>query len=240
MAILFSLLLGLALSITVGAIISYLRISRPKRSEADAGLGGTGSNPRSCFLLWPGCWLVIKSRNLRRVQAALGLDHPKACSWLEGLAGEEPLFIAPPVKGWILVTGSGVPDPCEDADAAFRFLLELSRKLGHVQCFSASRLLHHHAWIQAKKGRVVRAYAWAGRTLWNQGRQTRAEKQLGLSCYAYMEPVPDGGLNQPEVLESNVLKVPLLAARWSLDPERIYEHLLEKESGVAGGSARRF
>lgn len=240
MGILFSLLLGLTLSITLGVIVSYLRLSRPKQGGLDSSLSGAGASARSCFLLWPGCWLVIKSRNLRRVQAALGLDHPKTCSWLEGLAGEEPLFIAPPVKGWILVTGSGVPDPCDDADAAFRFLMELSRKLGQVQCFSASRLLHHHAWIKAKNGKVVRAYSWAGRTLWNQGRKTRAEKQLVLGCYGYPGLEPDGDLAQPETIEANVSKVPLLAARWSLDPERILEHLVHNECGVAGGCARRF
>lgn len=239
MGFLFSLLLGVALSITAASLVLYLRFSRRQRLAPSPA--APSPSARSCFLLWPGCWLVIKSRNLARVQQALGLDHPKRCSWLEGLAGEEPWFIAPPVKGWILVTGTGLPDPCEDADACFRFLLELSRKLGHVQCFSASRILHHHAWIKAKRGHVLRAYAWAGKTLWNQGRKTRAEKLLALSCYEYLDAeTAEAALGQPELLEANVTKVPLLAARWSLDPAHIYEHLCEKECGLAGGRAHPF
>jgi hypothetical protein len=230
----FTPLLGLALSIAVVVGMVFLLHSRRKSIEPDCSLSNAG------FLLWPGSWLVIKSRDLFMVQLALGLRHPKPCSWLEGLAGEEQLFIAPPVKGWILATGRGLPDPCEDADACFRFILNLSRKVGEVQCFSASRILHHHAWIKAKNGRIVRAYAWAGKTLWNQGSKTPAEEQLALKCYGYTEPGPDTSFGQSEEIEANVDKVPLLAARWSFDPTRIDKHLLQKESGIAGEPACRY
>src|SRR5580765_7560098 len=89
------------------------------------------------FLNRPTSWLAIKSRNLVAVQSALGLHHVKPCSLLEGLAGHEKLFIAPPLKGWILVFGSGLPDPADDVDLCFRFIVNLSRKLGAVQFFSA-------------------------------------------------------------------------------------------------------
>jgi hypothetical protein len=64
-------------------------------------------------------------------------------------------------------------------DKCFRFVLDLSRKLGHVQYYSIHRAVNHHAWVQAEHGVVQRAYAWSGRTLWNQGRVTRAEIELG-------------------------------------------------------------
>ena len=73
------------------------------------------------------------------VQAALALHDVKPCSWADGLAGggEQKLFISPPVSGWILVMGSALPNPCDDEDASFRFLQQLSRKLGQSS-FSAS------------------------------------------------------------------------------------------------------
>lgn len=142
---------------------------------------------RSWFLLWPGRWLAIKSTDLNAVQAALRLHHPRPCPWLEGMAQAHNLFISPPVDGWILVTGGALPEPGEDVDACFRFILNLSRELGEVQFFEAQRMLHHHAWVKARDGRVIRAYAWAGETVWNQGRLTRAEKLLGLKCYEYGE-----------------------------------------------------
>ena len=150
------------------------------------------------------------------------------------------LFIAPPVRGWILVIGSGVPDPSEDVDACFRMLLHLSRKLGHVQFFSASRILNHHAWVRMESGRVVRAYAWAGTTLWQQGERTQAERELALECRDYNESSECDGFGQMDSLAPNVDKVPLLAARWSLDPAGIDERFLEAECGVAGEPSRRY
>jgi hypothetical protein len=182
----------------------------------------------------------VKSRSLRAVQSALDLHNPKPCSWMRGLAGEEKLFIAPPVKGWVLVMGSGLPDPSEDVDACFRFVQDVSRKLGQVQLFSVSHILHHHAWVKADNGKVVRAYAWAGRTLWQQGAPTLAERELDLKCFDYTEPAERISFHQPDPASANVEKVPLLAARWSLDPGRLDERLLETAPGVAGEPSRKY
>ncbi len=166
----------------------------------------------------PNSWLVIKARDPATVQAALCLHHPTPCSWEEGLieAREDKLFISPSISGWVLVIGSGLPGPFEDVDECFRFLSDLSRKAGQVQLFSASRVVNHHAWVLMERGRVFRAYAWAGETLWNQGPLTAAEKELDLRCFDY------GGEQDfflvKEELAANSEKVGQLAARWSLDP----------------------
>ena len=131
-------------------------------------------------------------------------------------AQEDKLFISPAISGWVLVIGSGLPGPFEDVDECFRFLSDLSRKVGQVQFFSASRVVNHHAWVLMDRGRVYRAYAWAGQTLWNQGPLTAAEKELDLRCFEY------GG--EPNLfvvkddLAANSERVGQLAARWSLDP----------------------
>jgi hypothetical protein len=190
--------------------------------------------PQIQFPRRPASWLAIRGRQLWVVQDALGLHNPRPCTWKEAFSGRRKLFIAPPVNGWILVIGSGFPQPADDVDACFRCLLELSRKLGHVQFFSAVRGVDYHAWAQAEAGRVVRAYAWAGRTLWNQGVKTRAELELGLKCFQYLES-PQGPFHcRPNVLTSNTERVPALAARWSLDPAAVQESLLEQPCGVAG------
>jgi hypothetical protein len=174
------------------------------------------------------------------VQSALGLHNPKRCSWAEGLSDDHALFISPQVKTWVLVVGLGLPDPSDDIDACFRFVLELSRKLGYVQFFSANRVLHYHAWVQAKSGRILRAYAWAGTTLWKQGPRTRAEKELELTCFNYGDPGEQGPFSPMAAAAANVDKVPLLAERWSLDPARLDERFLEAEQGIAGHLARRY
>ncbi len=237
------LLFGVTLSIGLGIIVVVIhRARQPLATTRDRQAPSATTCPyeRNCIYQRPGCWLAIKSRSLPTVQSALGLNNPKPCSWLEGMTGDEKLFIAPPLKGWILVAGSGLPDPSEDVDACFRFVLALSRKLGQVQLFCASRVLQNHAWVKAERGRIVRAYAWAGKTVWQQGARTPAENELELKCFDYAETAERVSFNQPEVATVNVEKVPLLAARWSLDPGHIDGHFLEKEQGVAGDPSRKY
>jgi len=188
----------------------------------------------------PGCWLAIRTRNRSAVQAALGLRNPRPCLWSEGLSGERNLFIAPQVNGWTLVFGAGLPDPGDDVDAAFRFLRGLSRKLGHVQFFQADPLLQHHAWVLTESGRVVRAYAWAGATIWNQGVKTTAEISLGVKCFGYGETPVASDWTVADFLVANVEKVPLLARRWSLDPSEIDLRTLASAHGIAGQRSRRY
>jgi len=233
MPVLLLLLFGLAIGISTGIIVLVVRGVREKLNALPVASyrPSTPISVHPAFLRRPDCWLAVKSRNLRAVQVALGLHNAKPCSWLEGLAAGEKLFIGPPVKGWILVMGASVPDPLDDVDVCFRFVLQLSRKLGEVQLFSTSRVLHYHAWVRVNRGRVERAYAWAGRTLWKQGSLTSAEKELNVKCFDYAE-MADRAFGEPDVIAANMDKVPLLAARWSLDPARIDEPFQAR--GIAG------
>jgi hypothetical protein len=238
MLIFLLLLFGISLSKGTGIIIFLLRRAQRKRVHYSCGVRFAHSSAHGCSALWPGCWLAVKSCNPRAVASALGLRNPKPCSWLEGLAGDEKVFIAPPVKGWILVMGTALLDPSEDVDACYRFILDLSRQLGQVQFFTGNRLSRDHGWVEANGGRVVRAYAWAGKTLWNQGPRTPGEEQLGLKCYEYAEPAQQTPLGQPDVFVTNVEKVPLLAAHWGFDPAWIDERALKEQGGIAGELSR--
>jgi len=240
MPVLLLVLFSLALS-TGGAMVIF--VLKRGRGQLMAGpicplpfenVGSDFTKPRKSFVCRPPCWLAIRGRNMFAVQGALRLNNPKPCSWLEGLCAEEKLFIAPPVRGWILVLGSGIPDPNDDVDVCFRFMQALSRKVGHVQLFSASRVLQHHAWVRAERGKIVRAYAWAGKTIWQQGAATNAEKELGLRCYDYCEQEEAVTFGENNSVGTNVDKVPLLAARWSIDPGGLDHRFLEHEHGIAG------
>ena len=239
------LLLLTAMAVATGTLMVVL-VSRSRRLRPRAAIPITlppsSSNFESPapFLSRPPSWLAVKSRNLAAVQAALGLHHVKPCSWIEGLAGEEKLFLAPPLKDWILVFGSGLPDPTDDVDICFRFIVNLSRKLGQVQFFSANRILFHHAWVRAEGGKIIRAYAWAGRTLWQQGTMTPAEKDLDLHCFDYSEPDAPTPFLFSDLISTNLDRVPLLASRWSLDPAGIDQRLLSHEFGIAGEPSRSY
>jgi hypothetical protein len=236
------LLLSIALSIGMGILVLLIRraVRRHQSESLPREHSPSVVQQQPCAFRSPGRWLAIKTRSSYSVQSALGLHNAKPCSWSQGLAGEEKLFIAPPVNGWVLVMGSGLPDPSDDVDVSFRFLLELSRRVGQVQFFSVSRVLHYHAWVKADKGRIVRAYAWAGKTLWQQGALTTEEKELDLKCFDYLETLPSVPFPQPDVASINVDKVPLLAARWSIDPGRLDARFLQLERGIAGEPSWRY
>jgi hypothetical protein len=87
----------------------------------------------------------------------------------------------------------------------------------------------------------VRAYAWAGKTLWNQGIRTRAELDLGVRCFQYFEsPDRTSSFGQSDIVMLNTEKVPSLAARWSIDPADIDERAFEHAFGIAGEPSRLY
>jgi len=183
----------------------------------------------------PELWIAIHTPDAASVFNALGLDHPQPGHWTQCAPGSGRMFVSVPVNGWTLICGDGIPDPAEDIDRCFRFLVNLSIALGHVQLFSSSAILDDHAWARVESGRVIRAYAWAaGRTLWNQGELTNDERQLGLKCLAYGESTDPIDWHLRERVTENLVKVPLLAARWSLDPAELESVPSTRESGIAG------
>ena len=239
------LVLGIALGIGVTClvmVVHFLRkgrlINRPIARKIDLLTRDRRAHPPIFNL--PTRWLAVRSGNPHLVQAALGLNNPTPCSWEEGLsaAHEQKLFISPPIRGWVLVMGSSLPEPGDDVDRCFRFIVELSRKLGHVQYFSLNRAVNHHTWVHADQGAISRAYAWAGRTLWNQGALTRAEIELGLRCYGYCEGEEHADYGHPDTAALNTERLPLLASRWSLDPTTIDSRMLKENQGIAGRPSR--
>jgi hypothetical protein len=225
--------LGSALGIgflILGWMLAVHRRQRLERKSAGIGLSFfsfPGISPQR-----PGCWLAIRSASTETVKEALGLNRAAPCSWEEGLAGGHEFFISQRVHGWVIVTGLGLPNPSDDVDACFLFLTALSRKLGHVQYFYASRLMHHHAWARLDEGCVTRAYAWTGETVWNQGPETFPETEINVRIFGY-------GDHSATILdaETNFEKVPQLAARWSLDPAEVKLNSARQATGIAGESA---
>lgn len=229
------LALGVGTIVFMGMVLLHRRARRLQRTaNSDIRTLPPGRAPGSV----PTVWLAIRSTNLKAVLAALGLNYPVSCSWQEGITGERELFIGPPVEGWIIITGSRLPQPGRDVDACFLFLVHLSRKLGHVQFFVADPVRHQHAWARAQNGIVTRAYAWANGAVWNQGAKTLAEIELNVKCFKYGEDPEMDNRTVEEIAATNVEKVPALAARWSFDPAAVHGDWQIPADGVAGNVYR--
>jgi len=229
----------LALTIAVMVFLWMICLHhRVRAAEQSAQHRVTVPTFESAFASRPPLWMAVRATDPKPVQAALGLDQPTPCSWTEGMTGEREFFIGPPVNGWIIVTGSGLPNPSCNVDECFRFLARISGQLGQVQLFHADRILHHHGWARAENGVVTRAYAWAGETIWSQGAKTPAETELSMKCFGYGEDPNVDSWAAVQWMAANVGKVPLLATRWSLDPARINERARKHADGIAGESSR--
>jgi hypothetical protein len=238
---LFILAWGFVLGLAVACLIVTMSVRPKSRPDAPWRTAGEVFWSRLRSLRGPAFrhqarWLAIRGTDPNQVQAVLQLHHPTLCSWEQGLHAVrgERLFIAPPVNGWILVMGPVLPDPADDVDACFCFILELSRRLGHVQYFSFDRSAKSHAWAAASGGTILRAYAWAGKTLWNQGQMTRDELTLGVRCQDYAADAARRPAGRVDPFRMNTERVPLLAARWSLNPIAIDFRLRRAGYGIVG------
>jgi hypothetical protein len=240
----------LLVSIILGAFFACLAgywVRRKQEAQGIDTLSFRNRDPfdRSQSFLFdrPNRWLAIKTSDIAKVQDALGLHNPTPCSISEGLGlgkmGDRKLFVSPPIDGWILVVGQGLPDPSDDVDIFYHFIMRLSRALGGVQFFCSNRALNHHAWVRAENNKIYRAYAWAGETLWNEGEVTAAERELGLRCFDYGEQPSIFPFSAREAHFANAEKVPMLATRWSIDPSAIAQMGYNPHPGISGDFSNR-
>jgi hypothetical protein len=223
-AMMWMLLMAHFLALGVAVMVFGWMIFLQRRNRMAQKLNtsdGEYFSSRAASAIRPTTWLAVRSLEPETIRAAL--------------ADKEEFFISPRVNGWVIVTGPGLPDPGDDVDACHLFLTALSRELGHVQFFQAEKFSAHHAWARMDEGCVTRAYAWAGETIWNQGTKTLAENSLGLKCSDYGEDSETEFWTDKENASANVEKIPLLAARWSVDPE-----ILHRADGITGESSRLY
>ena len=238
-----------SLSTVLGILGIFLFLyRRDRRRQRAAGLGPPpglkeiGSRPyRRCLPFpVPDQWLAIRGASPARIREVFRSRMARQSSWADALvrAHEGRLFVSPPVDGWSLVIGAGMPDVFHDVDRAFHFLRQTSEALGTVHFFAANRVLHSHAWARLDDGRVTRAYAWAGTTLWNEGRVTLEERLLGLQCRDYAEAAEPVRYGEVPAEYRNTDRLILLARRWGIDPIIASELIVHHES-VAEREERR-
>ena len=92
----------------------------------------------STFINRPKTWLTVKSRNSEDVARSIGLTDLQSCESSIDLSTADPdiFFVSPPINGWVVVIGERLPDPDTDIDECFKFLSEMSERLGACSIFS--------------------------------------------------------------------------------------------------------
>lgn len=187
-------------------------------------------------------WLALDTTNTEAAAAALGLQGARPATWAEGIeaAHRSSLFVTPPLADWTLVLGTALFPP-DRAEAFVKPLLErLSREFGEAQYFCTHQDFELHIWARARQGRLVRGYGWLGQkdlTLWDEGRPTQEERDLGFRSFDGRSPVveqgPDKNVAPPD--EGSVMQ---LASLWSVDPTTLDEQFKEPLMGLLGDVPR--
>ncbi len=129
------------------------------------------------------------------------------------------------MKGWTLVAGESLPIPAGHTfvDKMAPLLRRLGNEFPAVQYFASFPIIDFYAWARFERGRRVRAFAVGdGELIWNIGKPSQEERQLGLSLIeirGIRERHGDvGGELQLYPTEEHVFAV---AGGWSVNPMAI-------------------
>jgi hypothetical protein len=159
------------------------------------------------------------------VARALQLRTVLPANWEGGLAAarDSGVFVTPPVDGWVLVTGVDLWRRRDVGSEVLPLLQELSQTFSTACWFATHTGDEQHGWALCRRGRLVRAYAFAGEAgeVLSVGDSTTDERQLG--CFV---ADPRDRSDDPIKWWPERSVVHALALRWSRDPDRC-------ESGVA-------
>jgi hypothetical protein len=183
-------------------------------------------------------WLALDTTDTEAVATALGLQGARAATWAEGIhaAHHASVFVTPPLADWTLAVSTGLFPP-DRAEAFVKPLLErLSRQFGDAQYFCTHRDVGLHMWARARKGRLVRGFGWLGQkrlTLWDEGAQTKEERDLGFQFgdehSITVEQTQNKSASLPD--EGCVMQ---LAYLWSIDPTTLDGQFKEPVLGLLG------
>jgi hypothetical protein len=196
---------------------------------------------RPCALGRDMAWLAIRTDDTAAVAAALDLTRLRPANWSSGVGAiydpeisSSLVFITPPIKGWTIVAGEALPIPTGETlvDKMTPLLRHLAIEFPAVQYFASFPIIDFYAWTRFEKGRRVRAFAVGdGGVIWNHGKPSQEERQLGLS-YIEIRGIRErhgdvGGELQLYPTEEHVFAI---ATGWSVNP--METEALRAQSGV--------
>jgi len=119
-------------------------------------------------------------------------------------------FVSPCLDDYTLIIGYGKDDGYDE-------IVIKSRIFEEIQFFASHRVTEYHAWVKFMNSELIRFYAYAGdqgEVVWDKGKMTPEEVQLGFGNFPRLGPVDfSEGENVPN--EENVIQI---AAAWGIDP----------------------
>jgi hypothetical protein len=215
-------------------------------------------------------WFAIRSESPEAVAAALELAEVQSANWESGTAfacrhpdsfdPRIPIFVTPPLQGWVLAVGVSLPfldaleETSERRQAFFAMIDKAAARFAEFQFFGTYRVCGYDCWVKARNGVVERLFSIADMQIYaNIGAQTPEERTLNLMDFGERDPeaamdywsevklpeikefVEFGGDGSPEtdLLPDEGITM-ALAAAWSVDPSTLQDMGLPASVGFVG------
>src|ERR1051326_7612147 len=183
-------------------------------------------------------WLALDTCDTDAVARALDLHDVQPATWSKGVeaAYQSSVFVTPPVGDWTLAVSTALFPRGSLPELVKPLLERLSQQFAEAQYFCTQRDIELHAWARARRGRLVRGYGWLGQsnlTLWDQGTQTEAERELGFD-FKNQQSQPSEQSETPSLIRPDESAVMQLASIWSVDPTTLDEQFGEPLMGLLG------
>lgn len=173
-------------------------------------------------------WFAIKSTHAEELITILNLSNIRPCNWQMGIekAYENAVFLTPPIDGWTIACGRGLPygDTKEGIEFVKNILQKLSWEYGEAQFFCTHRVTEYHCWIKAVAGNIQRVYSYLGESGENimiEGEPTDFEKGLHLVDTFSEDSKEKNYFERDDVTlpdEEILMKV---AENWSINPSNL-------------------
>ena len=176
-------------------------------------------------------WIAVPASSSERVAQVLGLSDVQPANWRSGFSAayaypSSYVFVTPPIRGWVLAVGSGIPDPSDPAILQNwrSAMAALSQAFGRAQFFASHRGSSYSAWARYTGGAEERLFAWADEPIHDLGSPLPEEREVLARLPDPLAADEDPNYWSREDLrgpdEDDVLGI---AAAWSLDPSRFDE-----------------
>jgi hypothetical protein len=175
-------------------------------------------------------WIAVRSTSTAEVAASAGMRSLRSASWKEGIDAaynNGRVFVTPPVKGWVCIIGEPMMqrNGYSSVEAISKLVASLSTKFSDAQGFASHRVIEYHHWMLARKGQLIRCFAYIGETgevLANAGVLTDIESKLRFFKLPKERWQPS---------EADVMTI---ASAWSFDPTKLTDTSAPAALGVVG------
>lgn len=187
-------------------------------------------------------WFAVRTDQKQRLAEFFKLKRVVDCNWAIGIemAYKGSVFISPPVSGWTLVCGWGLPlgDSKEGIGKVKRLLIQLAQEFREAQFFCTHRVTEYHCWMKATDGKIIRVYSYSGYSGENlvvEGEPTEYEKTLNLANTFSTEAKDLKYFDRSDLTWPNEETVMHVAGSWSVDPTLLEERYdVPRELGLMG------